>query len=145
MWEQRTIIYNQNNLTATSGGIIGAMIVGIVCIFIFLLSLKIILQELGVWDVFLTIGQGISIGFSAYARPWNAYSFNAFFGWYFVGFTILFLLILALWVLILPLRFFDITVPFKPIFITALIFSIIPLTIWICCGLGYWYWFMPPA
>ena len=113
--------------------------------FIFGLAVLSLLDAFGLLDDFITIVEGLRTGWAAYTTPWKAHSFNAFFGWYFAGFTMLFLLVLTLWVLILPLRFFDIVVPFKPIFIIALILSTIPLTIWICCGLGYWYWFMPPA
>lgn len=137
-------IYRNNN-PGILDMIVGSILITVGCCWAVVMSIFSILDALGLMDDVIIIIEGIKIGWAAYATPWKAHSFNAFFGWYFAGFTMLFLLILALWVLILPLRFFDITVPFKPIFITALILSIIPLTIWICCGLGYWYWFMPPA
>lgn len=144
MWEQRTIIFNQNNSAGSGGGCLSALVVVFFCLWITSVSLKFIFQALGPWPKIEAICNGLKTGWAAYLEPWHANSFNWLFGHYFMFFTMLFLLAMAIWILHLPLRLLGIGIPFPPIFITSLFLFFIPLFLWIGCGLVYWIWFMPP-
>lgn len=116
----------------------------IACAFAIGISTIAILETFGLLDDFIAIVEGIKTGWAAYMKPWKAHGFNAFFGWYFVFLTLIFLFVTALWLVAFPfLWFFDIDFPYYYIYFPTIFFIVIPLITWICIGLGYYYWYLP--